>query len=430
MNSSNSEHDFFISFSNKDTEVVSQIVSVLEKVYGAKCWLQTKDSRAEYVDEIMKGIETAKSFLVFVSPDSANSYYVLNEVNHAIGWWQDNPDYKILPVVIGPDDLDITDPVYKRIRFYLGRMNMLFFDKSSTIEDLALKILEQTEIPIKGETTRDSSYHVTAAEEKRLKAQYELHKKFSGEFYEKLVPENAIVLDVGCGNAEDILIKLAETKYRALLGVDKSEQQIRKAIENHACDKNKFLCCDFFSEDFDTLLEDYLEEHNAIGFDIINITCVLIHLAEPVKLLKNLRRYLKKNGYILINEPDDTAIMAYPHSEFFELAKSIWADSKDSGDRHCGRKIPDYLTQAGFSQVTLAKCGISNAGKERISGAALWNDFCDYNLWDTSDSAFYHAWETKKMLETYKLHYDEYKKEYDEGKIFLQIGSCFFYAQK
>ena len=55
-NALNNEYDFFISFSNKDLDVVSEIVDVIENVYKAKCWFQTKDSKAEFVDAIMEGM--------------------------------------------------------------------------------------------------------------------------------------------------------------------------------------------------------------------------------------------------------------------------------------------------------------------------------------------------------------------------------------
>lgn len=127
------KYDFFISFSNKDVELVSKIVNIIQNIYNAKCWFQIKDSKAEFVDAIIEGIENAKAFIVFVSPDSANSYYVLNEVSHAMEWKQEHEDYKVLPVVISPENVTYSDPVYKRIRFYLGRLNMIFLNEMPSI---------------------------------------------------------------------------------------------------------------------------------------------------------------------------------------------------------------------------------------------------------------------------------------------------------
>lgn len=114
------DYDFFISYSNADSDIVTPIVAIIENDYGAKCWFQEKDSKAEFVDAIMNGIENSRAFILFISEKSANSYYVLNEVNHAVECMEEMEDYKIVPVIIDKDNPEITAPAYKRIRFYLG----------------------------------------------------------------------------------------------------------------------------------------------------------------------------------------------------------------------------------------------------------------------------------------------------------------------
>ena len=425
------EYDYFISFSNKDAEKVSDIVEVLDGVYGAKCWFQIKDSKAEFVDAIMEGIEKSKAFIVFISPDSANSYFVLNEINHAIEWKQENEDYKILPVVIGPEELDISDPVYKKIRFYLGRLNMLFFKKSTTPESLVLKIFEQTGFAVKDEKLHDSLYHSSEAESRRLQAQNEILRDFSKEFFDKHMKSEFLVLDVGCADGDNICMRLGGSDYKGLLGVDIENKQIEEAIKKHGSYKNRFISCDIAKDDFNNALVDYLEEQEAIGFDLIHISAVLLHLAEPVKLLRILRHYLKKNGYLFIQDEDDGANIVYPYSKFFDLAFKIWADSKESGDRCCARKIPSYLSEAGYSRITLAKCGVSNAGMDKDKQSAFWDIYFNHYLWLAADEdMFYHLPETNKLLAEYKSMYENYKKQYDEGKIFIQLGFFFYIARK
>ena len=43
---------------------------------------------------------------------------------------------------------------------------------------------------------------------------------------------------------------------------------------------------------------------------------------------------------------------------------------------------------------------------------------------------FYNPVKTNRMIEEYKAEYDARKEEYDEGKIFLQLGFLFFVAKK
>ena len=201
------EYDFFISFSNKDIEIVSMIVNTIQNTYHAKCWFQDKDSRAEFIDAIIEGIENSKAFLVFVSPDSANSYYVLNEVNHAIEWRQDHKYYKILPILISSDNTDYSDHTYKRIRFYLGRLNTLFINEEPSIDDIVLKILDQTGYEIADEEVSASLYSIRNCEAKRLKAQNDILKDFSKEFFEPAIKPESLILDVGCATGNFIISK-------------------------------------------------------------------------------------------------------------------------------------------------------------------------------------------------------------------------------
>lgn len=431
-NNAEAAYDFFISFSNKDLDIVSEIVDIIEDVYHAKCWFQTKDSKAEFVDAIMEGIESANAFLVFISPDSANSYFVLNEINHAIEWRQEHEDYKVLPIVVTSGDFDYTDPVYKRIRFYLGRLNMLFLNKMPSTDKLVLKIFEQTGYKITNDEARESLYYVSETESKRLKAQNEIMKDFSKEFFDSAVKENSLVLDVGCSSGDNIVSQLQDRQYKGLLGIDIDAGQIENANEMYGSEKNVFICCDAFSDDVDTKLSDYLEDNEALGFDIIHISAMLLHLAEPVKLLRTLRRYLKKSGHLFIQDEDDGANVVHPNSRFFDLAFRIWGDSKESGDRHCARKIPEYLSQAGYSKVKLAKCGVSNPGMSEEHKSALWDIYFNHYLWIAAEDEdmFYHMNATNKLLDEYRSLYEEYKKQYDAGDIFIQLGFFFFVVEK
>ena len=160
-------------------------------------------------------------------------------------------------------------------------------------------------------------------------------------------------------------------------------------------------------------------------------SAVLLHLSDPVSLLRVLRRYLKKSGSIFIQDEDDGANLVYPYSKFFDRAFAIWADSEESGDRCCGRKIPSYLSAAGYKHVSLVKCGVSDAGLTQEKRTALWDIYFNYHLClAAQEYMFRNAVKTGKMLEEYEKEYDYYKKEYDEGKIFIQLGFLFFIAQK
>lgn len=425
------EYDFFISYSNADIEKASPIVEVMEKDYGAKCWFQEKDSKAEFVDAIMEGIENSKAFIVFISAHSANSYFVLNEVNHAIEWRGEHEEYKIVPVIIDGEHPEISDSVYKKIRFYLGRLNVICGTRMESEDSLVTKIFDQADFEPASKALHRSLYHSSESEEKRLRAQNEILRDFSREFFEKTVKPDFYILDVGCAAGDNISLRLEGLPYAGLLGVDIDEAQIEKARANYGGERNSFIACDITSDKFDDVLEDYLDDKDIAGFDLIHISAVLLHLSNPVSLLRVLRRYLKKSGSIFIQDEDDGANLVYPYSKFFDRAFAIWADSEESGDRCCGRKIPSYLSAAVYKHVSLVKCGVSDAGLTQEKRTALWDIYFNYHLWlAAQENMFRNAVKTGKMLEEYEKEYDHYKKEYDEGKIFIQLGFLFFIAQK
>lgn len=431
MSLTDHEYDFFISYSNADTDLVSSIVESLENDYKAKCWFQEKDSKAEFIDEIMSGIENSKVFILFISEHSANSYFVLNEINHATEWRCQNEDYKIIPIIIDKTKQDVADAAYKRVRFYLGRLNILNANTFDSIDSLILKIFEQAEIDLPDRSLHKSLYHSSESENARLCAQNEILRNFSSEFFTKYTTPDSYILDIGCASGENIILRLEGIAYTALLGLDIDEKQVECATNRFGDNKNTFLKCDVMSPELDDILEDYMERNDIIGFDVIHISAVLLHLDDPLDLLRRLRRYLKKTGVLFIQDEDDGANIVYPNSKFFNRAFEIWADSEESGDRFCGRKIPSYLSAAGYKYCNLAKCGVSNTALSKDQHSALWDIYFNYHLWlAVEENMFRNPHKTAKLLNDYIAEYDTYKKAYDNGEIFIQLGFMFFLARK
>ncbi|SDB03423.1 TIR domain-containing protein [Ruminococcaceae bacterium FB2012] len=424
-------YDFFISFAKEDVDTVRKIVEVMENIYHVKCWFQLKDSKAEFVDAIMDGIEKSRAFLLFVSPHSAKSYFVLNEVHHAMGWNQSHEEYKVVPIILDKEDPELHSRIYKDISFYVGRYNMLKYEGSSAIDSLILTIFDQTGYDTVDEALVTSTYHISENESIRLKAQNEVMLDFSEEYFRELVKPDSLVLDIGCAGGDFIASRLEGLEYRALLGLDIDGALVEKAEKTYGSDKNKFVQCNAMSDQIENVLDDYLDEQDERGFDVITISALILHIADPVHLLRTARRYLTRTGYLMIQDEDDGANVVHPNSRFFDLAFRIWADSKESGDRHCARKIPSYLKEAGFKKIRLCKCGISNVGMTEEHKAALWDLYFNHHLWLAADeNMFYDLVHTPKLVEEYRGMYDEYKKKYDAGEIFIQLGFYVFTAQR
>ncbi|MBU4346710.1 MAG: methyltransferase domain-containing protein, partial [Candidatus Omnitrophica bacterium] len=94
------------------------------------------------------------------------------------------------------------------------------------------------------------------------------------------------LLDMGCGLG--LFLKLWDPKKWELFGIDIS----RKAVE-YAKSKGLNVKEGFLEK------TDFSDKH----FDVITMFYVLEHLPNPLKVLKEARRILKKNGLLVIRVP-------------------------------------------------------------------------------------------------------------------------------
>lgn len=89
-------HDVFISYSTKNTDVASKICYILEK-NNLKCWIAPRDisSGRSYVDEIADAIKKTKIVVLVYSQYSQDSKYVNNELNMAYSHKKDILSFNI-----------------------------------------------------------------------------------------------------------------------------------------------------------------------------------------------------------------------------------------------------------------------------------------------------------------------------------------------
>ena len=82
--SSNSNHDVFISYSTKNSDVANKVCHILEQ-NNLKCWIAPRNisSGKIYVDEIADAIKSTKIVVLIYSTYSQESMYVNNEINLA-----------------------------------------------------------------------------------------------------------------------------------------------------------------------------------------------------------------------------------------------------------------------------------------------------------------------------------------------------------
>ncbi len=107
----------------------------------------------------------------------------------------------------------------------------------------------------------------------------------------KFIPETCNnVLEVGCGEGQ--FGEVIKTKYKAeVWGVEISEEAAEKAKK--VLDK---LVIGDFSHEVNNLPENY--------FDCIILNDVIEHLVDPFNMLNDVKRIMKKGGYIVSSIPN------------------------------------------------------------------------------------------------------------------------------
>ena len=88
-------------------------------------------------------------------------------------------------------------------------------------------------------------------------------------------------------------------------------------------------------------------------FDFAYARFVVQHLTSPQEEIRHLLRLLKPGGQLVLMDADDGLTMVYPETpellEVMRLSESI--QTRLGGDRWVGRKLPAFLTAAGFTDV-------------------------------------------------------------------------------
>jgi len=122
-----------------------------------------------------------------------------------------------------------------------------------------------------------------------------------GRCLEKInLNKDSILLEVGCG--EGYFASHALAKYPNYIGLDFNKKAIDKC--NDKFENGKFL-----TED----LNIYIVENN-LKIDAFFMFHVLEHLDDPISFLKNVLKFIKPNGSIVISLPSDQRLSLYYNS--------------------------------------------------------------------------------------------------------------------
>ena len=149
------------------------------------------------------------------------------------------------------------------------------------------------------------------------------------QFLQDVKPQN--ILDVATGSGSFIgLIRQLYGDYRSIVGIDALSIAVRTATKNHQDDSRiRFERMD---------AEQMRFRRNS--FDLVCLSNSLHHLADTDKVLREMHRVKKPDGYVLISEmvSDQLTKAQLSHLKIHHFAAAV--------DRHLGEIHGDTLSRA------------------------------------------------------------------------------------
>ena len=283
--------DVFLSYEHSMKSVVDHICAALEQD-GIRCWYAPRDVMGDYATSIMNAIDEARVFVVVLNNAASESVHVLNEVENAYKRIvEKNGDLTILPFRLSNEDLS------KAMEYYINRLHWI--DAASQGVDNAVAelkskikaILSPRSDASGAKRARTANPYFKDGDKKekhRLAVQRELLKSFDAELYDKIAAETdtLTVLDLGSADGSFVMDRLGRREnLGALLGIDFDQSCVDAANSAYGSDKIEFRQGDLESDAVEDAIRAFLDEKGIAGFNVINLSMVLLHLQNPLKLL-------------------------------------------------------------------------------------------------------------------------------------------------
>ena len=204
-----------------------------------------------------------------------------------------------------------------------------------------------------------STYDPTKGKElKRLKIQSDYTRPADMpaiEYCLKNLPrkDKIYILDAGCAYGYVTSDRFSKIENAFTLGVDISNKCLEYAREHNHSDNIVYEYLDLESEDFDDNLTSLMEKYGIDKFDIIFSSLVIHHLKNPNRFLRKIRKYLSKDGFIILRGSDDGSMVSCGDDGLINKIIDIHVKTDGISDRFNGRKLYGQLIASGYKNVKM-----------------------------------------------------------------------------
>ena len=161
------------------------------------------------------------------------------------------------------------------------------------------------------------------------------------------IPAGASCVDLGCGGG-DVTVELARTAGRTgkVLGIDKDAVVLdiaRKEALDLGLTNVRFECHDVMT---------WQPQHD---FDVVYARFLLTHLSDPLKVLRNVRSYLRPGGTVIIEDIDFRGHFSEPDCPALQRSVDLYSATvrNRGGDPDIGPRLPALLRDAGYQDIQM-----------------------------------------------------------------------------
>lgn len=379
-------HDVFISYEKETKTIADNIVNTLE-ANGIRCWYAPRDVEGQYAKSIVEAINKAKVFIIILNSRASNSNHVLNEVETAYKQMDEN-GLTILPFRVSDEVLSDAMTYYiKRFHWIDAVTN----DLDDSINKLLVKTRNILGVKPKEDNTeniRNENKYFKGEDEfelKRLQEQRNLLYKMSENAFQKIKEEyeEPTILDIGSNDGAMTYYIHKKLNSKITIGLEYDSTIVEKANEKYTNENMQFYQVDLEEDSLNDLLKKITSENGIEKFDILHISMVLLHLKNPFRVLRVLRRFVKSGGKIIIRDIDDGYNVAYPDEDnIFKHATKIVSRNPRWGYRQSGRQIYTLLKKLNCDNINQEAIGINTMNMTFSEREALYHTYFGAILYD------------------------------------------------